>query len=139
MIEAPPALELYDSLIESTGTARRAELYEAAFHGLAGALHAAEVAGEVDRVRYVTQQAAEIHDWLSRHHPRHQLGADSARLRGQTDVFSTLIVHTQSIVTRLRAAKVVERARAQNAVTRHLIPVTPPDTPDRGGSRQAQS
>jgi hypothetical protein len=123
------ATELYDSEIAAVGRARQADLYEVAFHALSAALHCAEALGDIDRVRYVTQQATEIHDWLTHNHPHHPLGAHSAHLRGQTDVFSTLIVHAQSMTTRLRAVSVVERARTRSALARQVT-APPPDADD---------
>ena len=137
MTKTPTAVALYDAVIAAAASARQAGLYEVAFHALSAALHCAEAVGDLDRVRYVSQQATEIREWMSRNDPHHPLGTESARLRGQTDVFSTLIVHAQSVTTRLRAAKAVERARTQSTVARHVV-APPPDTPGAGGSQQTE-
>jgi hypothetical protein len=111
-MQTSDTIDLYDSLVAAADAARRSELYEAMFHTLAAALHAAEALQDSDRVRAIERRAIEMHEWLSRSHPDHRIANQSAQRRGQTDVFTTLVVHAQSILSRLRAAAAVDRARA---------------------------
>lgn len=107
-------IELYDSLIQAAETSRQAGVFEVTFHALAAALHCAEALGDPDRLGSVERFGAEMHNQLARHDPDHRISSESAKRRGQTDVFTTLVVHAQSVATRIHASRVVDRARGHS-------------------------
>lgn len=66
-------------------------LHEAAYHALAGALHAAEAARDLATVTAVMHEAATQLAWIDRHLPEHRMSSSSAASHGSPGGYEMLV------------------------------------------------
>lgn len=71
-------------------------LHEAAYHALAGALHAAEAARDLATVTAVMREAATQLAWIDRHLPEHRMSSSSAASHGNPSGYEMLLRQARS-------------------------------------------
>ncbi len=66
-------------------------LHEAAYHALAGALHAAEAAGDMATIAAVMREAATQVAWIDEHLPEHRMSSSSTAAHGNPGGYGMLL------------------------------------------------
>ena len=86
---------MYDRLMEMNDVAFTAGSYEVAFHSLTAAFHRAKELGSISLLLAVEQCASTQLHLIDTLHSTHVLSSSSARSRGHTSVYMTLIKQTE--------------------------------------------
>src|SRR5690349_6676113 len=124
-----PAAPLYERFLATTRDAIDAGLLEAAFHGLAAALHCAENLEDLALVQEIERLADQTQSQIDSEQPNHRIGSKSAAHRGQTALFRTLIVQAQSVAARIRGADAIASAGQKRDRRRSPSRTQTSDTP----------
>jgi hypothetical protein len=117
MSPAPRSLsELYRILMDLQQECVDAGSFGAAYHVLAGALHCAEAAGDIDALVEVVALAKQRQEEIDGGAPPHALSSAEASRRGTTPLFASLAVTAQAVRIRLHA----EEVRAEHETRRQV-------------------
>lgn len=81
---------LYEQLMGVHRAAFDGAYYSAAYHALAGALHCAGDAGDVERVSQVEHLATEQLAWIDANVPAYEHSSQSAETRGHVSIYTML-------------------------------------------------
>ena len=81
---------MFERLMEINSEAFDNQLFDAAYHVLAGAFHCAESAGNEQQILQVAQRATEQLTVIDRHHPKYRHSTQSATQRGHASIFHLL-------------------------------------------------
>jgi hypothetical protein len=90
MIE-PAEVSLYDRFLHISRDAFDAGSFEAAYHGLAGALKCAEALQDANRLREIRDEAGRQLTTIDTEHPKHRIGSAAAATRGNPGVYRSLL------------------------------------------------
>lgn len=103
MDSATPPPDLYERLIAISQEAAAAALYEVAYHTLVAALHCADTAGNSVRLHEVLTLAATQRTRLLTQAPDHLLTPQASAARGTHNIYDSLELQGQAMLTRLRS------------------------------------
>lgn len=106
----PQALQdLHDRLLALHEEGRSLGQHQAAYHALAGALHAAESLRDLQAIDRVEERARDHAAWLDRHAPNHPLSSRSAATRGHHGIFEQLAVTAAAARARIKSEKLTRK------------------------------
>lgn len=114
---------LSDDLLAISRRAIAAELYETAYHALAGALHGALAAGDATRLRAVGVEALEQQAAVNAAAPGHRLSRHWGRGDGdeRTGWFDALAVRADAALVRQRGDAAMVRSAAARGGRRPYV------------------
>jgi len=99
--------DLYADILALNQTAAAARQYEVAYHLLAAALHAAEIARDTERIeailRLAIQQGVAVDGELN-----HPMAADNARKRGNTPLYESLAGTARAKLAQIESQRVID-------------------------------
>lgn len=103
--------DLYADILALNRSAAAASQYEVAYHLLAAALHAAEIAGDTNRIETVVRLAAEQGAVVNRQ-VAHPLAAVNAKARGNTPMYESLAATARARLTQIKSARLIAKNQA---------------------------
>ena len=98
-----PLITLRDRLLDLHREARALGEHQAAYHALAGALHAGQSLREVETCDAVEALAREYGQWIEVHEPKHPVSSQSASVRGHPGIFEQLATTAAAVRARLKS------------------------------------
>jgi hypothetical protein len=114
----PEADKLYRTLMQMHEEAFAAGMFEVSYHLLAAAMHAAEDANDVDRLKAVEGLATQRQAEIDRTQPHHSVSSASAGGRGNFALFTSLSATAGAARGRIAADQAVARVRNETGGTR---------------------
>src|SRR5262245_40379596 len=105
-------MTLYERLMAAAREAFDAGLYEAAYHAVMAALHAAESGGDEPGVATAGETAVEFERRLDAANPGHRMASLYAQAHGGTPLFLMARTHADAVLARLRGVRAVAHAQA---------------------------
>jgi hypothetical protein len=104
---------LTEQLLEISRKALVAGAFEMAYHALASALHAAEVASDTEQLVKIQQEALRQQDVVDREAPGHRLSRSAGREQGRSGWHEVLAGQVTAILSRHRAAAALAASAAR--------------------------